>query len=262
MSVTFPLAIPLPRSSIDFYFAPICLSGIILYRVYIMHNLWLILIAGIAYLIGSIPTAYLITKQVSGKLVWLKGSGNVGAMNVYRTTGSIKLMVLATALDVGKGALAVFLVQWLGFLGYIPEFALMTAVFFVVLGHNYSLFLKFWGGRGLASFLGVLLAVNPIIVPACLGVMFAAILATECRLKGRLEGGFRRLFNTLGSQILGRVIGLCFCLIPMYLLAPHSFLYLLPGIALALPKNISRLKAYLQDSARHADKRDVDNKDG
>jgi len=227
-----------------------------------MENLWLILIGGISYLIGSIPTAYLITKKVGGKLVWLEGTGNVGAMNVYRTTGSVKLMVLATSLDIGKGALAVLIAQWLGFLGYSSEFGLMTAVIFLVLGHNYSLFLKFRGGRGLASFLGALLVVNPAIVPACLGVMFAAILATEYRLKGKLEGGFRKTFSVFGSQILGRVIGLCFCLIPMYLLAPHSFLYLLPGIALALPKNISRLKAYLQDSARHADKRDVDNKDG
>ena len=227
-----------------------------------MENLWLILIGGIAYLIGSIPTAYLITKKVGGKLVWLEGTGNVGAMNVYRTTGSVKLMVLVTSLDVGKGALAVLIAQWLGFLGYSTEFGLMTAVIFLVLAHNYSLFLKFRGGRGLASFLGALLVVNPAIVPACLGVMFAAILATEYRLKGKLEGGFRKTFSVFGSQFLGRVIGLCFCLIPMYLLAPHSFLYLLPGIALALPKNISRLKAYLQDSARHTDKRDVDNKDG
>ena len=227
-----------------------------------MENLWLILIGGIAYLIGSIPTAYLITKKAGGKLVWLEGSGNVGAMNVYRTTGSVKLMILVTSLDIGKGALAVLIAQWLGFLGYSSEFGLMTAVIFLVLGHNYSLFLKFRGGRGLASFLGALLVVNPAIVPACLGVMFAAILATEYRLKGKLEGGFRKTFSVFGSQILGRVIGLCFCLIPMYLLAPHSFLYLLPGIALALPKNISRLKVYLQDSARHTDKRDVDNKDG
>ena len=213
----------------------------------------MILIAGITYLIGSIPTAYLITKRVGGKLVWLEGSGNVGAMNVYRATSSIKLMVLATSLDVGKGALAVLLTQWLGVLGYSSEFGLMIAVIFLVLGHNYSLFLKFRGGRGLASFLGVLLVVNPFIVPACLGVMFAAIIATEYRMKGKLEGGFRKTFSVLGSQIVGRVIGLAFCLIPMYFLAPHAFLYLLPGIALAFPKNVSRLRAYLQEFRQQAD---------
>jgi glycerol-3-phosphate acyltransferase PlsY len=210
-----------------------------------MENLWLILIAGISYLLGSIPTAYLLTKYVGGKLVWLEGSGNVGAMNVYRATGSVKLMVLATSLDVGKGALVVFLTQWLGSLGYRPEFGLMTAVFFLVLGHNYSLFLKFRGGRGLASFLGVLVAINPLLIPACLAAMLAAILATEYRLNGKLGGGFRNIFSVLGSQIVGRVIGLAFCLIPMYFLAPQAFLYLLPGIALAFPKNVSRLRAYL-----------------
>lgn len=210
-----------------------------------MENLWLILIAGISYLLGSIPTAYLLTKYVGGKLVWLEGSGNVGAMNVYRATGSVKLMVLATSLDVGKGALVVFLAQWLGSLGYRSEFGLMTAVFFLVLGHNYSLFLKFRGGRGLASFLGVLVAINPLLIPACLAAMLAAILATEYRLNGKLEGGFRKIFSVLGSQIVGRVIGLAFCLIPMYFLAPQAFLYLLPGIALAFPKNVSRLRAYL-----------------
>jgi len=219
-----------------------------------MENLWLILVAGIAYLIGSIPTAYLLTKQVGGKLVWLEGTGNVGAMNVYRATGSIKLMVLATSLDVGKGALVVLLIRWLGFLGYSSEFGLMISVVFLVLGHNYSLFLKFRGGRGLASFLGVLLVVNPFIVPACLVVMLTAILATEYRMKGKLEGGFRKTFSVFGSQILGRVIGLAFCLIPMYFLAPHAFLYLLPGIALAFPKNVSRLRSYIQEFRHQVDK--------
>jgi glycerol-3-phosphate acyltransferase PlsY len=212
-----------------------------------MQNLWLILIGGISYLIGSIPTAYLITRHVSGKVVWLEGSGNVGAMNVYRATGSMKLMVLATALDVGKGALGILLTQWLGFLGYNPEFGIMTAVFFLVLGHNYSLYLKFRGGRGLASFLGVLLVINPLIAPACLGVLVITILATEYRIRGQLEWNRRKLFSVLGSQILGRVIGLALCLIPIYFLAPKAFLFLLPGIFLAFPRHVSRVRAYLNE---------------
>jgi glycerol-3-phosphate acyltransferase PlsY len=212
-----------------------------------MENIWLILIGGIAYLLGSIPTAYLITRYVSGKVIWLEGSGNVGAMNVYRTTGSMKLMVLATVLDMGKGALVILLAQWLGFLEYNPEFGLMTAASFLVLGHNYSLFLKFRGGRGLASFLGVLLVVNPLIAPACLGVLIITILATEHRIRGRLEWSRRKIFSALGSQILGRVIGLTLCLIPIYFLAKEAFLFLLPGILLSFPRNISRVRAYLHE---------------
>ena len=218
-----------------------------------MHNLWLILIGGISYLMGSIPTAYLITRYFSGKVVWLEGSGNVGAMNVYRATGSMKLMILATALDIGKGALAILLTQWLGFLGYSPGFGIMTTAFFLVLGHNYSLFLKFRGGRGLASFLGVLLVVNPLIAPACLGVLIFTILAVEYRIKGQLEWSRRIIFSVLGSQILGRVIGLAFCLIPIYFLAQEAFLFLLPGILLAFPRHVSRVRAYLHELKLHGD---------
>ena len=168
-------------------------------------------------------------------------------MNVYRATGSTKLMVLATALDIGKGALAILLTQWLGFLEYSPEFSLMTAAFFLILGHNYSLFLKFRGGRGLASFLGVLLVVNPLIAPACLGVLVITILATEYRIRGKLEWSRRKIFSALGSQILGRVIGLALCLIPIYFLAQESFLFLLPGILLAFPRHVNRLRTYLHE---------------
>lgn len=216
-----------------------------------MQNIWLILIGWISYLIGSIPTAYLITRYVSGKVVWLEGSGNVGAMNVYRATGSTKLMILATALDIGKGALAILLTQWLGFLGYNPGFGIMTTAFFLVLGHNYSLFLRFRGGRGLASFLGVLLVVNPLTAPACLGVLIVTILTTEYRMRGQLEWSRRNIFSILGSQILGRVIGLAFCLIPIYFLAQEAFLHLLPGILLAFPRHVSRVRAYLSELKEH-----------
>lgn len=212
-----------------------------------MENIWLFLIGVITYLLGSIPIAYLITKYVGGKIIWLEGSGNVGAMNVYRATGSLRLMVLTTVLDIGKGALAILLTQWLGFLEYNPEFGLMTATFFLVLGHNYSLFLKFRGGRGLASFLGVLLVVNPLIAPSCLGVLVTTILVTEYKIRGRLEWNRRKIFAALGSQILGRVIGLAFCLFPIYFLAQDVFLFLLPGILLAFPRHISRVKAYLHE---------------
>jgi acyl-phosphate glycerol 3-phosphate acyltransferase len=218
-----------------------------------MQSLWLILIGGTTYLIGSIPIAYLITRYVSGKVVWLEGSGNVGAMNVYRATGSVKLMVLATILDVGKGALAVLLVSWLGFLEYSPEFGFMTAVLCLILGHNYSLFLKFRGGRGLASFLGVLIVINPLIAPACLGVLVVAILATEYRMRGKFEWDRRKILSVLGSQILGRVIGLSLCLIPIYLMAPDTFLFLLPGILLAFPRHISRVKAYIHEFKKSVD---------
>jgi len=77
--------------------------------------------------------------------------------------------------------------------------------------------------------------------------LVGSIPATEYRLKGEFEWNRHKVFSVLGSQIVGRVIGLALCLIPIYLLAPRAFLFLLPGILLAFPRHISRFRAYLQE---------------
>ncbi|HEV2315795.1 MAG TPA: glycerol-3-phosphate 1-O-acyltransferase PlsY [Candidatus Acidoferrales bacterium] len=118
-----------------------------------MNTLWLIPIA--AYLLGSIPFGYLIVKMGSGSDVRGAGSGNIGATNVTRVAG--KAAGLATlALDAGKGYLAVWLamrwshgnIRWM-----------MAAGVAVVLGHTFSCWLRFSGGKGVATGLGVFLAV-------------------------------------------------------------------------------------------------------
>lgn len=118
-----------------------------------MNTLWLIPIA--AYLLGSIPFGYLIVKMGSGSDVRGAGSGNIGATNVTRVAG--KGAGLATLLlDVGKGYLAVWLatrwshgnIRWM-----------MAAAVAVVLGHTFSCWLRFRGGKGVATGLGVFLAV-------------------------------------------------------------------------------------------------------
>jgi len=81
--------------------------------------MWLIAIAFLCYLIGSIPFSYLVAKGY-GKNLYQVGSGNVGAANVYRATGKVEAMFLAVIGDVGKGALAIFLSQKLSFLGLHP----------------------------------------------------------------------------------------------------------------------------------------------
>lgn len=118
-----------------------------------MNTLRLIPIA--AYLLGSIPFGYLIVKMGSGSDVRGAGSGNIGATNVTRVAG--KGAGLATLLlDVGKGYLAVWLamrwshgnIRWM-----------MAAAVAVVLGHTFSCWLRFRGGKGVATGLGVFLAV-------------------------------------------------------------------------------------------------------
>lgn len=143
---------------------------------------WYVLLGGlvIAYLIGSIPFAYIIVKLVTGEDVTLHGSGNVGAMNVRRTTGSWGWFVLAMFADGFKGLLPVLAVVLLTdrasgnlFVGLsqfeaivVPSKAILQplVVFGTVFGHNYSAWMalihrKFTRtGKGLATGGGALLA--------------------------------------------------------------------------------------------------------
>mgnify|MGYP001072640191 CR=1 FL=1 len=101
-----------------------------------VSNLWLILIAIVPYVLGSIPTAYFVTKGVIGRDIRLAGSGNIGAMNCYRlirAEKSTKLGIAGFALvlvgDIGKGALAIFIAKWLDFLNYDLILALIISSF-------------------------------------------------------------------------------------------------------------------------------------
>ncbi|MCH8939934.1 MAG: glycerol-3-phosphate acyltransferase, partial [Chloroflexi bacterium] len=86
------------------------------------------------------------------------GSGNVGALNVYRHVGR-RGGGLAFILDTAKGVLAVLLPQWIG----APDMAMYVAAIVVVIGHNWSVFLKFSGGKGVATVFGVTVTVIPIL---------------------------------------------------------------------------------------------------
>jgi len=114
----------------------------------------------ISYLIGSIPSAYLWVKIFRKSDITKEGTGNVGAMNTYDVTGSFLLGLLVLLSDAGKAYLTLLLIKWL-----IPgEFIqILISAFFVIIGHNFSVYLRFKGGRGLASAFGVSLFIAPII---------------------------------------------------------------------------------------------------
>jgi glycerol-3-phosphate acyltransferase PlsY len=110
----------------------------------------------IAYLIGSFPTAYLVARLRKGVDIRDVGSRNLGAMNVFYKVGFFwGLLVLVV--DIGKGALGVAIAHFLG-QGLIVE---MLAGVAVVLGHDFPVFLKFHGGRGGASCIGILVYLMP-----------------------------------------------------------------------------------------------------
>ena len=109
-----------------------------------------VLIVSFAYLIGSLPTAYLVGRAISGIDIRQSGSQNPGALNAYRQMGKAAgLFVLL--FDAGKGALAIFVGQQIG----APDIAIYTSAVVATLGHNFSPFLKFKGGKGAAIVLGI-----------------------------------------------------------------------------------------------------------
>lgn len=117
----------------------------------------------LGYLIGSIPTARLITRFVVGKDVLVEGSGNAGAMNSYRVSGKRWVGALVAAVDIAKGFCAVQAGMLVASSAHVQTFVLpAVAGFFCVFGHCYNLWQSGRGGRGLAPAAGVVLAINPV----------------------------------------------------------------------------------------------------
>lgn len=129
----------------------------------------LVIIAALAYLIGSFPTALLLVRRLHKKDVRQEGTGNIGARNAYDITGSHSLAIVIGLIDAGKGALSVLLVHWL-FDGWFAGVA--VAAFASVLSHNWNPWLRGKGGRGLATAAGAFLAISPLFVLVWF-VMFA-----------------------------------------------------------------------------------------
>ena len=133
---------------------------------------FLILLA--AYLLGGIPFGYLIVKLRTGRDVRSSGSGNIGATNVLRTTGRLA-GVLTLLLDVFKGLAAVWISD--RFTNGDPLWMSLAAIA-VMAGHAFPVFLKFQGGKAVASFIGAFLYLTPVPLLAVL-VVFAVTLAVS-----------------------------------------------------------------------------------
>lgn len=119
----------------------------------------LVLFVILAYLIGSIPTGYIVVKLFTGQDIRTIGSGSTGATNVKRVMGK-KWFFIVLLLDAFKGALPVILAKVFATtfvsLGLIPVLCAVA----VILGHSKSVFLKFSGGKSVASGVGTLIALN------------------------------------------------------------------------------------------------------
>jgi glycerol-3-phosphate acyltransferase PlsY len=120
------------------------------------------------YLLGSIPFSYIIPRYVKHFDIREKGSGNVGPLAVWRYV-SPWWGIIALAADMGKGALAVFVAQWLG----LEPIWVCTAGLAAVAGHNWPVLLKGRGGKGAATIMGILLAFMP--VQTLIGILIAVL---------------------------------------------------------------------------------------
>ncbi len=128
-----------------------------------------------AYLIGGIPFGYLLVKLRTGRDVRTMGSGNIGATNVLRTSGR-GIGVLTLALDIAKGWLAVWLMA--RFTADDPAWT-SAAALAVLFGHAFPVFLKFQGGKAVASFIGAFLYLQPLPLLSVVVLFVVAVAVTR-----------------------------------------------------------------------------------
>lgn len=174
------------------------------------------------YLIGSIPIGYLLTRRQAKVDVTQYGSGKVGATNVLRTAGH-KSAILVAGLDILKGVVAVVLAGLImdrgylviGNFGFGTLLAQVLVALAAVVGHNWSVFLRFRGGRGVATFLGGLVALCPI----------AAIVGGEIII---ISAGLTQ-YVSLGS--IAGVVGAYAILVPLTIMNGFPLEYLLYVLA-------------------------------
>jgi glycerol-3-phosphate acyltransferase PlsY len=190
-----------------------------------------ILLICIAILAGSFPSGVVLSRLILGRDVREIGSGNIGAANAARA-GGIKLGAGVGLLDILKGLLPVLLARWVG----LDSASLAIVGVAAVLGHDFSIFLHFRGGKGVATTLGVALGLSPL----------ATALAAICWLVVVLLSGYTSLASLVALALL-----------PMFLVAAHQpAIYVVAAIALLILaafkhlENIARLLAGTERSFR------------
>ena len=115
----------------------------------------------IGYLLGSTPSAYIATRLVTGEDVRQLGGGNVGGLNVYREVGAWPALVVGIV-DLGKGTAAVAIAYWVLALNDLTQPWVLAAGLGAVIGHNWMLWLKFSGGKGMGAAIGSLVILMPL----------------------------------------------------------------------------------------------------
>ena len=133
----------------------------------------------IAYLLGSIPSAYIVTRLATGKDIRKLGSGNVGGNNVFREVG-LKAAIPVAIFDVGKGTAAVAIAyKLLNVPLYELDIWVLLAGIAVIAGHTWSVYLKFSGGNGLSATIGALAILMPWELLIVIGLLLVLTVITR-----------------------------------------------------------------------------------
>ena len=118
----------------------------------------ILIVVIIGYFLGSIPTAYIVTRLKTGKDIRTLGGGNVGGLNTYKEVGPVPA-VIVSLIDIGKGAAAAAVTHWVL---HLDEPYVLIAITAAVIGHSWMVWLKFNGGKGMAVIFGSMLVIMPI----------------------------------------------------------------------------------------------------
>ena len=177
----------------------------------------------LAFLLGAFPTAYVVGRRLKATDIRGLGSQNPGALNAYRQLGKgAGLLVLVV--DTGKGALAIFVGQRLG----APDVTLYLAALVATLGHNFSPFLRFRGGKGAATVLGI--SAIMLWQITAITVAVGAVLLAVTRHAVWSMAGVLLLLNalTIGTgQTLGQIV---ICLVLSFVVGGTHFLRRYPDL--------------------------------
>ena len=175
----------------------------ITYHLYVI--LGIIKIALLSYLIGSIPFGYIISKW-KGVDITKVGSGNIGMANVYRTLGpayGIAVLILDALKGFSAALLSQKLTTWCAVIPIDPSLAAVIGGAFAIVGHNWSIFLNFRGGKGIATSAGVLAYISPYVLVIGFSAWFLITAVTGYSALGSITGALIAL--TLGVLSLLRV---------------------------------------------------------
>ena len=158
----------------------------------------------IAYLLGNISTSYIIAKKMAGVDIRTQGSGNAGSTNVLRTLGK-KAGALTFIGDLLKGIIAVLIAKLIAQIsGSNIAIAGYLGVVGVVSGHNWPAFLGFRGGKGVATSLGSMIAMNPIMALSCFGIFLIIVAITKYVSLGAIVGiSFSPIMMLIGKNNKG-----------------------------------------------------------